>query len=145
MRPGLARITVAYKAGARNKTMGEERRDRTSTNWVLGGLRLMLFLISAGGLLVCIIGIINIQGHQPQVRRVEMEDLWLFTAGAVGLGLNIVYLLAAPPRQKSGRTRRMVSLWLDAKESELRNRASRGICVPPPAVSSATAPPPPPI
>jgi len=105
--------------------MSEEKAEKTSTNWVLEGLRLLLFLGSAGALLVCIIGIMNIEGHQPQVRRVEMQDLWLFTAGAISLGLNIVYLMAAPSRQKAGRIRRMVGLWLDAKENELRSRASR--------------------
>ena len=49
---------------------------------------------------------------------------------AVLSALNIFYLLACPPHMKTptssiGRTRigRLLSLWLDAKESELRDRA----------------------
>jgi hypothetical protein len=51
--------------------------------------------------------------------------LWLtFVIGCV---LNLVYLIRCPPGipKSPSRLRKLVSLWLDAKERELRDRAGK--------------------
>ena len=50
---------------------------------------------------------------------------WLITM--IGLVLNLVYLLRCPPGipKSPSRLRKLVSLWLDAKERELRDRAGK--------------------
>jgi hypothetical protein len=49
---------------------------------------------------------------------------WMFL---IGLVLNLVYLVLCPPGipKSPSRLRKLVSLWLDAKERELRDRAGK--------------------
>jgi hypothetical protein len=54
----------------------------------------------------------------------EIETYWLFFTFAFLAFLNFVYLLIVAPQPGSGRIRRIVKLWLDTKEAELRRRAS---------------------
>ena len=54
------------------------------------------------------------------------EALWWWLCVIVA-GLNVVYLLSCPPGipKSPSRLRKLVSLWLDAKERELRDRAGK--------------------
>jgi hypothetical protein len=51
--------------------------------------------------------------------------LWWMTV--IGLVLNLAYLVCCPPGipKSPSRLRKLVSLWLDAKERELRDRAGK--------------------
>jgi hypothetical protein len=48
--------------------------------------------------------------------------VWLFW---IGLALNFFYLVSNGSKPSSGRISRLIGLWLDAKENELRSRAKR--------------------
>ena len=49
--------------------------------------------------------------------------LWLVVAILGPLCLNLVYVWYSQPGTNPGRLARLFSLWLDAKETELKNRA----------------------
>ena len=53
------------------------------------------------------------------------DPLWVLLLPP-GLLLNVVYLLFHYPIQGQGRLLRLIGLWLDAKEAELRKRANPG-------------------
>jgi len=56
------------------------------------------------------------------------EQNWLlWLAIVIGCVLNLVYLLCCPPGipKSPSRLRKLVSLWMDAKERELRDRAGK--------------------
>jgi hypothetical protein len=64
--------------------------------------------------------------YEILTERGTPDPRWLEFAIPAGLALNIAYLLfAGHGVGKSSRLMRLVSLWLDAKEAELRRRASR--------------------
>ena len=50
--------------------------------------------------------------------------IWLIW---VGLALNFFYLFSNSSKPSSGRISRLIGLWLDAKENELRSRAKRDV------------------
>jgi hypothetical protein len=54
------------------------------------------------------------------------EWLWYPTV-VIGFALNLVYLIRCPPgiSKSPSRLRTLFSLWLDAKERELRDRAGK--------------------
>ena len=54
------------------------------------------------------------------------HKLWFWFCVIVA-GLNVVYLVCSPPRipKSPSRLRKLFSLWLDAKERELRDRAGK--------------------
>jgi len=54
------------------------------------------------------------------------DPLWPALLLPPGLFLNVVYLMFHHPIQGQGRLLRLVGLWLDAKEAELRKRADTG-------------------
>jgi hypothetical protein len=60
---------------------------------------------------------------QPRAPR---EGWWFFFMVQTALALNFFYLLRCPPINMSpSRVRKLIELWLDAKEQELRERAKR--------------------
>jgi hypothetical protein len=62
----------------------------------------------------------------PRALHTGQHWLWFLTF-IIGLALNVVYLLRCPPGipKSPSRLRKLASLWLDAKERELRDRASK--------------------
>lgn len=50
---------------------------------------------------------------------------WVGFVVPLGFALNIFYLLRSGPRKASGRIGRLIGLWMDAKEAELRRRSKR--------------------
>jgi len=57
----------------------------------------------------------------------DNTDLLLWWMFLIGLVLNLIYLVCCPPSipKRPSRLRKLVSLWLDAKERELRDRAGK--------------------
>ena len=57
----------------------------------------------------------------------QIRDTDVRFAGVVACAsiLNLIYLLFSKPSGSSGRIRQLFSLWLDAKETELRKRANK--------------------
>jgi hypothetical protein len=58
---------------------------------------------------------------------VDHTDILLWWMFLIGLVLNLIYLVLCPPGipKSPSRLRKLVSLWLDAKERELRDRAGK--------------------
>jgi hypothetical protein len=80
-------------------------------------------LILASG--VCLIALLYELGQEGQEGRLS-DVPWYVFAILAALFLNIAYLLFAPSQPtRSGRLTRLVALWLDAKEAELRKRAGK--------------------
>jgi hypothetical protein len=50
---------------------------------------------------------------------------WVGLVVPLCLALNIFYLLRSAPQKASGRIGRLIGLWMDAKEAELRRRSKR--------------------
>jgi hypothetical protein len=50
---------------------------------------------------------------------------WVGLVVPLGFALNIFYLLRSAPHKASGRISRLIGLWMDAKEAELRRRSKR--------------------
>jgi hypothetical protein len=59
-----------------------------------------------------------------QINYEHMHPDWRMYGLMIFLSLNFVYLLLGN-RPSSGRIFRLISIWFDAKESELRQRADR--------------------
>jgi len=59
--------------------------------------------------------------------RLTGPDRLVLPMVIIGLVLNLVYLIRCPPGipKSPSRLRKLVSLWLDAKERELRDRAGK--------------------
>jgi hypothetical protein len=84
------------------------------------GLRLIL--IAANALLFAYMGYIVVSSGPSEWRH--SSEYWFVMGLVICLGLNFIYLLLN--RQTSNwRISRLISLWLDAKESELRKRANQ--------------------
>jgi hypothetical protein len=62
-------------------------------------------------------------GHNP-LEWVVICFLW------IGLALNFFYLIMSSPKTSEWRLFRLITLWFDAKENELRSRVKRA--APPP-------------
>lgn len=75
-------------------------------------LRLILLLASVAGVLVPLVII-----HQD-------TDAWPLLGIAGLFLLNVIYLLETHPRKAQWRIVKLTRLWLDAKETELKKRAS---------------------
>ena len=57
----------------------------------------------------------------------DNTDLLLWWMFLIGFALNVVYLICCPPGipKSPSRLRTLFSLWLDAKERELRDRGGK--------------------
>jgi hypothetical protein len=91
-------------------------------------LRYFLLLASAGLIVLC-------SWAAVEAVRWSKWDIWSFWAAVTYLVLNIIYIWFSSPSigpklagvgQSPGRIRRLFSLWLDAKEAELRRRTLGG-------------------
>jgi hypothetical protein len=91
--------------------------------WRYTALWVLRYLLLAGS----IAGLAFFAHVYATTRRFSQPDGFIFFGFVVGLILNFLYIFACPPfgsRSKS-RLARLTGLWLDAKERELRERASR--------------------
>ncbi len=81
-------------------------------------LRIVLLLASAAGLVFVCYQL----STRPGLRSPEPQ---IAVGVAIMFALNILYLLACPPGTRSSTSRlgKLLDLWLEAKESELRERA----------------------
>jgi hypothetical protein len=81
---------------------------------MLSILRVALLALSVSG-----------SGFMLYLLATERGAPWVVYAFAAGLALNSVYLAIAQPAGSGFRIFRLVGLWLDAKEAELRERTQR--------------------
>ena len=85
----------------------------------------LLRYVLVAATLFCL-GVVFFATGTPFARMSGWERLaWL--ALVIGFALNLVYLIRCPPGipKSPSRLRKLVSLWLDAKERELRDRAGK--------------------
>jgi hypothetical protein len=97
-------------------------RDAAAMIWTW--IRYVLILASAAALVLVLYAIheqIQDFGH------LDFDDWrdWVAIMIPPALVLNLVYLVFGVSRSTSGRFSRLVGLWLDAKEAELRKRAGK--------------------
>ena len=88
-------------------------------------IRVILFFITSAALILFLYFIIIIDLRLP-IRSSDIGKLWIFSGIILVLALNLLHLLVTPtrpPGAKPGRIRRLIRLWLDAKEHELRVRS----------------------
>ena len=81
-------------------------------------LRILLIITSAGGIAF----MFYVLATTP---KRDNEGFWVAIGVAIWLSLNLLYLLKGSSNIGSSRLSRLGSLWLDAKERELRERADK--------------------
>jgi len=84
-------------------------------------MNLLRYVLVAGTL--ALLGFFLYRGYTTDYWDIS-DTLWWWLCVIVA-GLNVVYLVCCPPPKSPSRLRRLVSLWLDAKERELRDRAGK--------------------
>jgi hypothetical protein len=88
----------------------------------MGALRLVLIFAN----LVALAFAIYIVNREIAYNgRLEGSAFWGLSAILTGLGLNLLYLLVHQSLSSKARSSRLINLWLDAKENELRQRVDR--------------------
>jgi hypothetical protein len=80
-------------------------------------LRILLLVMTASVLFLITYGAIT-----EQIRDTDVRFAGVVACASI---LNLIYLLFSKPSGSSGRIRQLFSLWLDAKETELRKRANK--------------------
>jgi hypothetical protein len=93
-------------------------------SWVMSGLVRVILLIANGGAFAAIGYLFGT--HIAAGRELSGKDVWWVSGLSTLFALNFLYVLLVPRGQRiPSRIFRLIGLWFDAKESELRKRADR--------------------
>jgi hypothetical protein len=114
---------VAYELLDREKK-GTASRDEGKPPSLPGErmkpLRYLLIAVTA----ICLIVLTYTMGDEL-VKKRHPDIPWFVWGIWISLALNFFYLASNNSKPSSGRISRLIGLWLDAKENELRSRAKR--------------------